>query len=122
MKEFEILGRKIPLIFNVGIWGDIEEQICPMAEMEDYMTGKRRVATVIKMAVLMGNAALEEQGKKPVLTEAWLRKNMPPKAITEAQLAIMEAISEGMMTENVKKDDEPVDLVLAELEKNPGQG
>ena len=30
MKEFEILGRKIPLIFNVGILGDIEEQICPM--------------------------------------------------------------------------------------------
>lgn len=117
MKTFEILGREIPLLFNVGVWGDIEEQVCPMAELEDHMTGKKRIATVIKMAVIMGNAALLEQGKKPVLTEAWLKKNLPPKAITDAQMAIMEAISEAMMTENVQKEDQEVDLVLQELEK-----
>ena len=122
MKAFEIMGREIPLMFNVGIWGDIEEQICPMADLEEYMTGKRRISTVIRMAVLMGNAALMEQGKKPVLTEAWLRKNLPPKAITDVQMAIMEAISESMMTENVQKEDKEVDLVLQELEKKPGQG
>lgn len=117
MKTFEILGREIPLLFNVGVWGDIEEQVCPMAELEDHMTGKKRIGTVIKMAVIMGNAALVEQGKKPVLTEAWLKKNLPPKAITDAQMAIMEAISEAMMTENVQKEDQEIDLVLQELEK-----
>jgi len=122
MKTFTLMGHQIPLMFNVGVWGDIEETICPMAELEDYMTGKKRVNTVLKMIALMGNAALAEQGKKPVLTEAWLKKNMPPKAITEAQLAIMEAITEGMMTENVQKEDEEIDLVLAEIEKKAGKG
>jgi hypothetical protein len=62
-----------------------------------------------------------EQGKKPVLTEACLKKNLPPKAITDAQMAIMEAISEAMMTENVQKEDQEIDLVLQELEKKAGQ-
>jgi len=121
MKSFQLLGHDIPLIFTVGVWGDIEEQICTMNELEDYMTGKKRVSTVIKMVTLMGNAALVEQGKKPVLTEQWLRKNMPPRAVTEAQLAIMDAITEGMAVENVQKEEE-TDLVLAEIEKKPGQG
>lgn len=122
MKTFEILGHEIPLLFNVGVWGDIEEQVCTMNELEEYMTGKKRVSTVVKMVAIMGNAALVEQGKKPVLTEQWLRKNMPPKTVTEAQMAIMEAITEGMTTETVQKDGEEIDLVLAEIEKKPGQG
>lgn len=122
MKSFELLGHEIPLIFTVGVWGDIEENVCTMNELEEFMTGKKRVSTVVKMVAIMGNAALVEQGKKPVLTEQWLRKNMPPKTVTEAQMAIMEAITEGMTTETVQKDGEEVDLVLAEIEKKPGQG
>lgn len=117
MKEVEIKGRVIPLLFNTEAFMLTEQEVCLFKDFINEIQGKNGTEITIKMVRIMGNIALKEEGKKPVLTDKWLLANVPPMALSDYKRAVVEAIAEGMNSEHKDSDDGERDLVLEELNK-----
>jgi hypothetical protein len=134
MIEITLKGREIPLIYTVCEMKTIQEQVCPLGDLQYKLFGRNKddendtslyagpehLGTVAKMVAILGNAGLEENDKDPDLTEKKVLRAMKPGDLVKAMNACVEAMNEGMasevMTED-KKEEGPVDVVLEEIEK-----
>lgn len=120
MVKINISGKEIPLLFNVGVWGDIEENICDLSELEANLNGKKRIATTLGLLWLMGNEGLKKEGHEPFLDMEWLRENTDPRDILTLKIAALEAIAKGMHMESA--DGKEKDLSLAKIQKKEESG
>lgn len=116
MQKITIGSTELPLLFNANAFGDIEENVCMIQELNEKMNGRERIRTLCKVIAILANNALRKEGKKDDITHEWILDNMHPRRFPELQIAVMEAIGEGMYmeTENTKEER---DLVLEEIEK-----
>lgn len=118
MSEIEIRGRVLPLLFNTKAFAAIEREVCLFKDFLENLNGNNGTDIMIRSIRVMGNEALEAEGKKAVLTNEWLYKNINPAQIGKAKMAVIEAIAAGMKAEHDDdKDSGPRDLVLEELNK-----
>lgn len=117
MQIITIKEKKIPLLFNMLAFGDVEECVGSLADLNGILNGEKRIKSLIKMITIMGNQGLEENGEKPTLDEKWVGRNMKPHALGEYQIAVVNAITEGMAMETEQDNDAERDLVLEEIEK-----
>ena len=146
MKDYtlNIGGREIPLILSTYELADIQEEIgCTAAQMQDQVFGIERVMEdeqektlfhvaenpemmrkFAKLIRICGNAALEEKGEAPDLTDKWIMRRMKPGNIIVYALIMMGLIVDAMKTEigSMKKDDGPVDEILEEENRKKEQG
>lgn len=117
MQTITIKDKKIPLLFNMVAFGEIEENIGSLADLNGVLNGDKRIKSIIKMITIMGNQGLEENGEKPTLDEKWVGRNLKPFMLAECQMGIITAIGEGMKMETENDDGKERDLVLEEIEK-----
>lgn len=134
MASITLRGREIPLFYSTLEMKMIQEQIGPISRAVDLMMGRNpdsddpndsskfggaeHLDALGKFIVMMGNAALEEEGKEPDLTEKWVLRSLKPKEIIVAIQQVLGAMSEGMQSEIPdKEDDGPVDVTLEEMNK-----
>lgn len=146
MKDYtlNIGGREIPLILSTYELADIQEEIgCTAAQMQDQVFGIERVMEdeqektlfhvaenpemmrkFAKLIRICGNAALEEKGEAPDLTDKWIMRRIKPGNIIVYALIMMGLIVDAMKTEigSMKKDDGPVDEILEEENRKKEQG
>lgn len=125
MTEIKIAGRVIPLVFDMVSWTKMDAEVCTLARINDVLSyGKgNKTSTSIRELVsivrILGNEGLEEAGQTPDLTDEWLLKKLRPAQVKDVRTAIIDVIDEAMdiETQDKKKDGEPVDLVLEEINK-----
>lgn len=146
MKDYSlnIGGREIPLILSTYELADIQEEIgCTAAQMQDQVFGIERVMEdeeertlfhvaenpemmrkFAKLIRICGNAALEEKGETPDLTDKWIMRRMKPGNVIVYALIMMGLIVDAMKTEigAMKKDGGPVDEVLEEENRKKERG
>ena len=134
MVSIKLKGREIPLLDTVMEMKTIQEEVVPLDRLASAIYGRnpdndqdaslyagpKHLETLAKMIRILGNAALEEKGEKPDLTDKWIMRAMKPTAdaIRGAIDTIMATLDEGMQSEIPEKhSDEPVDAGLEEMEK-----
>ena len=117
----EIGGRTIPLLYNMRVQLQIEEELgMDFSEINEKLKGKKNTRTVISMILLMGNAGLKKAGQAPDLTEDWLIDHIKPGYTTSYRIAAMGAVTAGWFMETDTKDDTEQDDILAEIRKKNG--
>ena len=132
MASITIKGQQIDLLYTTYEMKKIQEEIAPLGkaikmlaginpeneEDKDYAIGAERIGVVAKFIRIMGNAALEEAGEEPNLTEKSIMRRMKQGELREAAGACMEALSDGMESEIPEKEQKgPVDVTLEEINK-----
>jgi len=131
MKEIEIGGRKIPLLYTTMEMIEIQEKIgCTAFELKDEVFGiywededdpmsarmkvtsdPERLKKFGKLIMILGNAGLEENGEEPNLTDKWILRHMKPPMILNMAVAVVNEIAEGNRMESPKTEsgNGPVD-------------
>lgn len=132
MKSITLKGREIPLSYTTEEMLTIQEEVAPLNRAILLATGRNpddeddqswfgsaeHIRTITAMARILGNAALEEMGEKPDLTDKMIRRMMRPDQIGEMVNAVLDAMAEGMQSEIPKEvKTGPVDVTLEEIEK-----
>ena len=132
MTEITLRGRKIPLLYTVYEMKAVQEEVCPLGELQYVLFGRNRddekdtsmygapehIGTVAKMVRILGNAGLEEAGEKPDLTDKWVMRSLKPTQLAETVNMCIMAMNEGMASEIPEKEETgPVDVTLEEMNK-----
>ena len=132
MASITLKGREIPLLYTVWEMKQVQEEICPLGDLQYIMFGRNKddendrskyagpehLNAVAKMIRILGNAGLEEAGKEADLTDKKVLRSLRPMELTDAIDAFAEAMNEGMESEiHDEPKDGPVDVVLEEIEK-----
>ena len=125
MTELTIGKRKIPLVFDMDSWIEIEENVCALSRLNEVvdqhnMQGRKSdmLRSLVAMVRIMGNEGLELDGQSRDLTDEWLKKNIRPGQMLDIKVAVITEIDKGMRLETVEhKENEERDLVLEEINK-----
>ena len=132
MSSITLKGREIPLLMTTLELKTIQQEICPAGEFIFMLYGRKpddgdqasmymtpeHLDTVVKAVRILGNAALDDAGLEPDLTDKWIARALKPGMLPKAATACMEAFNDGMESEiPPKTDGEPVDVTLQELNK-----
>ena len=137
MATIRLKGREIPLLYTVCEMKTVQEQICPLGDLQWILFGKNKddendtskyagpehLGAVAKMIAILGNAGLEEAGENGDLTEKKVLRALRPGDFVDAMNACVEAMSEGMASEIPQTQEEggKVDVVLEEIERKKEQ-
>ena len=134
MASITLKGREIPLLYTVYEMKQVQEEICPLGELSYAAFGRNKedkddtskygapehLNALAKLVKILGNAALEEAGEAPDLTEKKILRMMRIDEIAQVENACVDAMNEGMASEIPTKKEEgqgPVDVTLEEIEK-----
>ena len=119
----QISGREIPLRYTMRELSEMEETIGTMDNFRDLiLQGKHRIRNMATAIRIMGNAALEKEGKKAVLTDDWLLDHLDPRQMKTYQIAVLGAFTDGFEMETDGKKTGKRDFVLEELERKKEEG
>ena len=132
MAEITLRGRNVPLLYTVYEMKAVQEEICPLGDLQYVLFGRNRddekdtsryagpehIGAVAKMVRILGNAGLEEAGEKPDLTDKWVLRSLKPLQLAAAVNACITAMNEGMRSEIPDKEETgPVDVTLEAINK-----
>ena len=132
MARITLKGREIPLIYTVWEMKQIIEEIGPIGDVLYKATGynpddetdlsrfgsEEHLETVAKLAVILGNAGLEEAGQKPDLTEKKVLRSLKPEELLPVANECLNCLTEGMRSEIPdEKKEGPVDVTLEGINK-----
>ena len=132
MASITLKGREIPLLYTVWEMKQVQEEICPMGDLQYIMFGRNKddendrskyagpehLNALAKLIRILGNAGLEEAEKEADLTDKKVLRSLRPMELTDAINACVAAMSEGMESEIPdEKKEGPVDVVLEEIER-----
>jgi hypothetical protein len=113
--------REFHLLFSLAAMGDIVERYGSIDDMTSQM--EKNYALAIR-AVPWLFCTLANQGeqlandKASIITEAWAGTHILPTQVAEVMNACNEAIAIGLNMEHKPGENEAVDVVLEELQKN----
>lgn len=131
MVTIQLGKREIPLVFTVLELRDMQKTVGPIMEIQEkldkFFENPEEIDTLGNMIVIMGNAGLEEAGENPDLTLKKVLRGMKPHQINSMINSCMDALLEGMLTENGQREKEeaeegPVDEGLEMLTKKNESG
>lgn len=132
MTKITLKGREIPLTYTVFEMKAVQEEICPLGDLQYVLFGRNKedkedlslygapehLGAVAKMIRILGNSGLEEAGEAPDLTDKWIMRAMKPAQLNDAIAACLQAINEGMESEiHEEESGEPEDVTLEEMKK-----
>ena len=132
MRVWSLKGREIPLLYTVWEMKQVQEEICPLGDLQYIMFGRNKddendrskyagpehLNALAKLIRILGNAGLEEAEKEADLTDKKVLRSLRPMELTDAINACVAAMSEGMESEIPdEKKEGPVDVVLEEIER-----
>ena len=127
MITFKAGGRELALAFTLSAMDEIErktgEKIDLQNVKETVVEGLRDRRKLIMMLEIMAREGEAIEGRTFDGGEAWLTQHVRPGMLPKAQIAILEAVTEGMSMESTEgEENEEVDLVLEELKKKQEPG
>lgn len=124
MVTIKIGGRKIPLLFNLRSWMQMEKEICVLARVDEILRYKAEERTcnnlseIVSLTRIFGNEGLKQNGQEPELTDEWLIEHIRPNQVAAIRIALMGVMGEGFASEQLKRDENAErDLVLEEINK-----
>lgn len=128
METIRVAGREITPLFDLTAWEMIEdaEEFSSMSDALDAINDREdekrcRRATLTIAAILCSNA-LQAAGEGETITRSQMLRATPPKRIGDVRLACVKAINKGLRSDYDEADEEPVDVVLEEIEKKQTPG
>ena len=113
MASITLKGREIPLLYTVWEMKQVQEEICPLGDLQYIMFGRNKddendrskyagpehLNALAKLIRILGNAGLEEAEKEADLTDKKVLRSLRPMELTDAINACVAAMSEGMESE-----------------------
>lgn len=127
MITFKAGGRELALAFTLGAMDEIERRTGDKIDLQNVkdtvvesVKDRKKLVTVLAVLAAEGEAS---EGRLYDGGEAWLNRHMRPGLLPKAQIAVLEAVTEGMSMESAEGDEnEEIDLVLEELKKKQEPG
>ena len=127
MITFKAGGRELALAFTLGAMDEIERRTGDKIDLQNVkdtvvesVKDRKKLVTVLAVLAAEGEAI---EGRLYDGGEAWLNRHMRPGLLPKAQIAVLEAVTEGMSMESAEGDEnEEIDLVLEELKKKQEPG
>lgn len=127
MITFKAGGRELALAFTLGAMDEIEHRTGVKIDLQNVkdtvvesVKDRKKLVTVLAVLAAEGEAI---EGRLYDGGEAWLNRHMRPGLLPKAQIAVLEAVTEGMSMESAEGDEnEEIDLVLEELKKKQEPG
>ena len=128
MKTFTVAEREIPLYFSTAAWIEIDKTFGSLQKLSSMTEkGEQTAAIAVELLFVLGNQGIEHENrqastvKQALLTRDWLIEYLRPSQVVDAVAACMDEIGDAMSMETEaeakkKADDEPVDVVLQELQ------
>lgn len=116
--------REFHLLFSLAAMGDIVERFGSLQALTEKMDTDADYASAVRLVpwlfCILANQGeyLKAGGKADVITEAWAGAHIMPRQIAEVMGACQQALNIGLEMEHKPGDDEAVDVVLEELQKN----
>ena len=114
--EIKIAGKTYPLAFNLAEMDALEQYRGKPLDVQGITEELRHPRPLAEtLHILMGENAPDT---------AWLMHHIRPARMWEIQIAVLQAITEGMSMETAEEDEQsgPVDVTLEELKKKETAG
>lgn len=122
MTRFKMGGRELALAFTIGAMDRLEEKLGEPVELESIketvvaqLKDRRKLVTIL--AILSAEGAALDGGE--AVNEAWIKQHVRPGMLPRAQMAVLEAVADGLRMETAESTDESEkkDLIWEELKK-----
>lgn len=122
MTRFKMGGRELALAFTIGAMDRLEEKLGEPVELESIketvvaqLKDRRKLVTIL--AILSAEGAALDGGE--AVDEAWIKQHVRPGMLPRAQMAVLEAMADGLRMETDESTDESEkkDLIWEELKK-----
>lgn len=117
-REIKIGKRKFALAFTLGAMEELEKKIenFRLNDLQDYVKSPGGMLDILLALMRQGELL---QGRTLDIDRTWLAARMKPAPayIASVQVAVLEALSDGLSMETEGQNDEEVDLVLEEIKK-----
>lgn len=122
MTRIKMGGRELALAFTIGAMDRLEEKLGEPVELESIketvvaqLKDRRKLVTIL--AILSAEGAALDGGE--AINEAWIKQHVRPGMLPRAQMAVLEAVADGLRMETAESTDESEkkDLIWEELKK-----
>ena len=117
-RKIRISGRTFELLFNYAALSDLCDAIegFDLGEVLTYVKTPKFLPVLIAVLARAGEAAA---GRTLDVDAAWFAAHMRPSPVSvmKIQVAVNEALADGMLMETEEEDTGEVDVTLEELKK-----
>lgn len=122
MTTFKTGGRELALAFTISAMDAMEDMTGRPVDLENVketiVDACKDRRTLVKMIEILAREGAAVQGNALDIDAAWIKKHMRPGDLPRAQIAVLEAVSDGMRMESAEGDEnEEVDVVLEQIKK-----
>lgn len=115
--------REFPLAFTMDALAAIEDMIPDfnIANLGEYSRNPRTLCDMLYCLAQQGSAL---EGKTLDVDRAWIGSHLSPAPAQTAkiQIAVLNALAEGMKMETEEEEQGEVDVTLEEIKKNETKG
>ena len=122
-RKIRVAKRDFSLLFSYGALADLCEEIegFDLGKILEYVKTPKFLPTLITVLARAGEAA---EGRKLDVDAAWFAAHMRPSPVSlmKIQVAVNEALADGMLMETEEEEATEVDVVLEELKKKETPG
>ena len=117
-RKIRVSGRTFELLFNYAALSDLCDAIegFDLGEILTYVKTPKFLPVLIAVLARAGEAAA---GRTLDVDAAWFASHMRPSPVSvmKIQVAVNEALADGMLMETEEEDAGEVDVTLEELKK-----
>lgn len=103
----KLQGYEFRLKFTMDAWERLENEVCPLDDLQAKLGGEGRLRTITKVASIMAEPAAEPDA---------LFRLMEPRDVRAMTAAIMAAITEALKMEEEPDGGQAHDVVLEEID------
>lgn len=118
MASIKIGGRTFELAFTLDAMAEMERSIpgFDLSKISEYPRTAQGLGDVLLALMRQGEYL---QGRALDVDRAWLGAHIKPAAasVTRLQVAVLDALTEGLTMETEQQENEEQDLVLLEIKK-----
>lgn len=113
-----VAGRTVALAFDTQAWLDMEDRFGSLADMAESQS---KLSTRLDMLVILSRGGARKRPEASEIDRDWLISCVAPHELLELVGNANRNIADNMAGRETIKNDEPVDVVLEELNAKNAQ-
>lgn len=113
-----VAGRTVALAFDTQAWLDMEDRFGSLADMAE---SQNKLSTRLDMLVILSRGGARKRPEANEIDRDWLIGCVAPHELLELVSNANRNIADNMAGRETIKNDEPVDVVLEELNAKNAQ-
>lgn len=126
MQKLKMGGRELALLFTIRAMDKLEKITGEQVDLENIketvVEKCKNRRTLLSMIAIMAEEGAAALGEKSDCDAEWLAAHMRPGMLPKAQIAVLNAVADGMKMESAEgEEDEEIDAVLEEIKKKAGE-